>query len=84
MPFQTIQTDFLLPTYINIDIKINKLFMATDVGNGDLTYNTKRNLLGAISLNGKTAYHLFTVDTNCTNIKESDKANTQIKMALTI
>ena len=47
--------------------------MATDAGYGDLTYNTKRNLLGAISLNKKIAYHLFTVDTNSANIKESVK-----------
>ena len=40
---------------------------------GDLTYNTKRNLLGAISVTGKIAYHLFTVNTNCSNLKDSAK-----------
>ena len=48
-------------------------FITLDTGFGDLTYNIKRNLLGAISLSGKIAYHLFTVDTNCRNIKESVK-----------
>ena len=47
--------------------------MATDVGYGDLAYNAKRNLLGAISVSEKIAYHLFTVDTNSVNIKESVK-----------
>ena len=31
-------------------------------GNGDLTYNTRRNLLGAISAEEKIAYHLFHID----------------------
>ena len=43
------------------------------MGWGDLTYNTKRNLLGAISLGGKIAYHIFAVDANYLNIKESVK-----------
>ena len=42
-------------------------------GWGDLTYNKKRNLLGAISVSGKIAYHLFTVDANYINIKECVK-----------
>ena len=33
----------------------------------------KKHLLGAISLSEKIAYHLFTVDTNSVNIKESVK-----------
>ena len=40
------------------------------MGEGDLTYNPKRNLLGAISLSRKLAYHLFTVDTDYISIKE--------------
>ena len=40
---------------------------------GEITYNTKRNLLGAISTCRKIAYHLFFVDANCSNIKESIK-----------
>ena len=31
-------------------------------GIGDMTYNTRKNILGAISVNGKTAYHLFKVE----------------------
>ena len=41
------------------------------MGNGDLTYNSKRNCLAAISLRGKIAHHLFSIDTDCSNIKDS-------------
>ena len=63
---------FFLPTYTILILRII-IINVIDVGYGDLTYNPKRNLLGAISLNRKIAYHLFTVDTNCANIKESVK-----------
>lgn len=33
-------------------------------GLGDVTYNPRRNFLGAISLSGKIAYHLFKIDIN--------------------
>ena len=57
----------------NNDIKNNHFLFIIDTGFGDLTYNSKRNLLGAISVSGKIAYHLFFVDTNCLNIKKSVK-----------
>lgn len=31
-------------------------------GVGDVTYNSRRGLLGAISLNGKIAYHLYNIE----------------------
>ena len=40
-------------------------------GHGDVTFNDKRNLLGAISVENEIAYHLFSVD-----IDSSDKKNT--------
>ena len=67
---QIIQTDIFITNLFNIDIK-NRTFISIVVGHGDFTYNTKRNLLGAISLSGKIAYHIFTVDANCPKIKES-------------
>lgn len=33
-------------------------------GNGDVTYNPRRSMLGAISVGGKIAYHLFKIDSN--------------------
>ena len=53
--------------------------MTIDTGQGDITYNTKRNLLGAISLNKKIAYHLFTVDAICLNLKECVKLTRKSK-----
>ena len=64
---------FFTTNLFNINIKNNNFLLALDTGWGDLTYNTKRNLLGAISLSGRISYHLFFVDTTCLNIKESIK-----------
>jgi hypothetical protein len=33
-------------------------------GNGDVAYNPQKKILGAISLSGEIAYHLFSIDTN--------------------
>lgn len=33
-------------------------------GFGDVTYNSRRNILGAIGLNGKISYHLFGIQHN--------------------
>ena len=65
--------------FIQNYIENNNFFMTIDMGYGDLTYNTKRSLLGAISLSGKTAYHLFTVDTNCLSIKDCIKLTRKSK-----
>ncbi len=37
------------------------------VGNGDVTYNSRRSILGAIPVAGRIAYHLFTIDTGASN-----------------
>ena len=34
------------------------------MGNGDVAYNPRRNILGALSLEGQIAYHLFSIDTH--------------------
>ncbi len=37
------------------------------VGRGDVTYNSRRSILGAIPVSRTIAYHLFTIDTNDSN-----------------
>ncbi len=37
------------------------------VGFGDVTYNSRRGILGAIPVAGRIAYHLFNVDANASN-----------------
>ena len=70
---QIIQTDIFTFNLLIFDIENNDFPLTIVTGFGDLTYNTKRNLLGAISLSGKIAHHLFSVDTDCVNTKESVK-----------
>ena len=53
----------LLPTY-NWNAKLlNDNINALVTGDGDLTYNVRRSMLGAIPLAGKTTYHLFKIET---------------------
>ena len=40
--------------------------ISLDTGYGDVTYNTRRCFLGAISVSGKIAYHLYNVTTGKT------------------
>ena len=40
------------------------------MGLRDITYNAKRNLFGAVSIDGATAYHLFSVNASGTNRSE--------------
>jgi hypothetical protein len=37
------------------------------VGFGDVTYNSRRSILGAIPVAGRIAYYLFNVDANASN-----------------
>ncbi len=37
------------------------------VGFGDVTYNSRRSILGAIPVTGRIAYHLLTVDISASN-----------------
>lgn len=41
--------------------------MLETTGFGDATYNTRRNILGAIPITGKIAYHMFQIDTYASN-----------------
>ena len=40
------------------------IILSLGTGYGDVSYNPRRNLLGAISLQGKIAYHLYHFDTS--------------------
>lgn len=46
-----------------------KIFLLV-VGHGDVTYNSKRGILGAISSELKTAYHLFDINPSASNPEE--------------
>ena len=70
---QIIQADFFTTNLFSTDMENNIIFIVLVTGFGDLTYNTKRNLLGAISISNEIAYHLFSVDINGLNIKGSIK-----------
>ena len=50
-----------------------------ETGNGDVTYNSRRNILAAIPVTGKITYHLFSVDPNASNSKDIIKLNQKSK-----
>ena len=43
------------------------------MGNGDVTFNSRRNLLGVISITNKVAYHLFNIDGDGTKLCRKSK-----------
>ena len=53
-----------LPSFLN-----NYVF-SLGTGPGDITYNSRRGILGAVPLYGKTSYHLFHVDSNASKTKD--------------
>ena len=48
-------------------------------GFGDLAYNAKKNLLGAICVSNKTAYYLFSVNPNYSDAKDMVKLSRKSK-----
>ena len=40
------------------------IIISLATGDGDLTYNSRRSLLGAISVTGRIAYHLYKITTS--------------------
>ena len=48
-------------------------------GSGDVTYSTKRYLFGAISVQDKATYHLFSVDANASNLKDTIRLSRKSK-----
>ena len=53
--------------------------MLLETGFADLSYNVKRNILGAVSIRGVTSYHLFCIDTYNTNPNEIVKLSRRSK-----
>ncbi len=49
------------------------------VGFGDMTYNSRRSILGAIPVGETIAYHLFTIDTSASNAGGIVKLNRKSK-----
>ncbi len=49
------------------------------VGHGDVTYNSRRSILGAIPVTGRIAYHLFAIDTSASNAGGIVKLNRKSK-----
>ncbi len=49
------------------------------VGHGDVAYNSRRSILGAISVEQKVAYHLFNVDAKASNGDSIVKLNRKSK-----
>lgn len=55
----------------------NYIFLVT--GQGNVTYNVRRNILGAIPVGGQIAYHLFTVDDYASDPNNIVKLNRKSK-----
>ena len=49
---------------------LNNCIFSLATGNGDITYNSRRGILGAIPLEQKTSYHLFNVGSNASKTKD--------------
>ena len=49
------------------------------MGFGDVTYNPRRSILGAVSITAETAYHLWTVDANASKSEDIIKLNRKSK-----
>ncbi len=49
------------------------------VGWGDITYNSRRSILGAIPVGEKIAYHLFAINTSASNAGGIVKLNRNSK-----
>ncbi len=64
--------------YFGIFITLIIIF-PIEVGWGDVTYNYRRSILGAIPVGGRTAYHLFTIDTSTSNAGDIVKLNRKSK-----
>ena len=49
---------------------LNNFIFSLDTGFGDITYNSRRGILGAVPLNKKISYHLFNVGSNASKTKD--------------
>ena len=58
---------------------LNNYIFFLDTGYGDITYNSRRGILGAVPLYGKISYHLFNVDSNASNTNDIVKRTRKSK-----
>ena len=49
---------------------LNNYIFSLGTGYGDITYNSRRGIFGAVPLYGKISYHLFNVDSNASKSKD--------------
>ena len=52
---------------------LNNCIFSLGTGYGDITYNSRRGILGAVPLDKKISYHLFNVDSNVSKTKDTAK-----------
>ena len=55
---------------ISLPSFLNNYIFSLDTGFGDITYNSRRSILGAVPLNKKISYHLFNVDSHASKTKD--------------
>ena len=48
----------------------NNYIFSLATGHGDITYNSRRGIIGAVPLYGKISYHLFNVGSNASKTKD--------------
>ena len=53
--------------------------ISSETGHGDVTYNSRRNILGAIPVGKTIAYHLFNIDPNASSAKDIVKLHRKSK-----
>ena len=49
---------------------LNNYIFSLATGHVDITYNSRRGIIGAVPLYGKISYHLFNVDSNASKTKD--------------
>lgn len=72
--FRPPMVDFLIcPVHCSILYIFHWWWWTVVTGYGDITYNSRRGILGTISVSGKISYHLYTIDTNPSQMNNSVK-----------
>ena len=54
----------------NLIFNIENLFSSLGTGEGDITYNSRRGILGAVPLCKKISYHLYNIGSNASKTKD--------------
>ena len=64
---------------IFLPLSLNNYIFSLGTGDGDITYNSRRGILGAVPVDQKISYHLFDVDSNATKTKDIVKLTRKSK-----